>query len=308
MVLVKGVSSRLPPAHERTGAPTRVVVALEDVGEHSRAHVTIRSGEALTERRVPAGPCSALLDAIALIIVLALEGGATAPVESVGEPESKPATPNDEQQPGKKPERRAVTRRATPASKPTPRGTAESEASRWQFHPGIHLGSEARTAASPTLLLAGKVGLETRFDHDGWFSPSVRVEASYGVGPIAAEYGAPWDMRLELLRLLLCPVRHLQTATLRWRACLDVEAGQLAALSGARLEGATEPRLLWLGAGASVALEVVLARFISFEFGASSVAMFSRGRFVELQKRAYLLNEVAPVAVGLSFGTLTWIY
>ena len=305
--LVAAVQRRVPLAQERDAGETRIIVQIQDVGARSRAEVTLDSGDGVARRRIRPVACAALLDAVAVMIALTLDPPSVdTEAEPAREPES-PASPEEPSEPAEQP--LAPPASSAPPSRDEPQlPQRPSPPSLWRVHSGIIAGAETRTAATPILLVAGKLGFETRFDHPGWFSPSVRVEGSYGAGPTSSDFGAPWDFRLQLLRVLLCPVRTIPNAVIRWRACVVGEGGQLRASSGVVLEGASEPRMLWLGAGASVAAEVVLGRYLSFEIGASSVAMFQRGRFFEVRRRGDLLNETPPVALGLSFSAVSWFF
>lgn len=288
--LQREISARVPTALRNDAATTqvRVHVGSSDVG--LRGQLTIRGPEGESERDIEGSDCATVLQGIALMLAVYLDEPVQLP---------KPLPPAAKPPPLPAPKPPEITYREV--SRPTPQD-------RFVVGVGFLAGGQARTGASAVLLTAAHLGIGVRFEGPGWFSPSVRLLGSYGIGPVSSEVGAPWDFRLGLLRTLACPVQYVASASVRWHACAALEVGELSASGAVKLQGASKPRLLWLGGGAELALEVVLGRRLSLEVAASSVVLGKRGRFVEESDESFQLNEVPRASVGISLSALSWAY
>ncbi|HET9929879.1 MAG TPA: hypothetical protein VFQ35_04295, partial [Polyangiaceae bacterium] len=105
-------------------------------------------------------------------------------------------------------------------------------------------------------------------------------------------------------------------------ACALFEVGQLDASGAVKIDPGgvvnppeavnpellDAPKLLWIGGGAAIALDVALGRRLTLEVAATSLIVAKRARFVEASAAGTQLNEVPRAIVGLSITALTWIY
>ncbi len=320
---VGALHARVSDLREAPDAAWRVVVEVSGAGQLALGKIKIRGPAISLERRIPAARCAQVLDSMALILALVLEERSAPPDESAaqsadlglgatseaGFPTEEPVAAVDAPAP-KQPAKSAVSKVASPRERQyrvLAHGPRDRSGPSSVLVPriGVTSGAETRTAASPVLLVGAHLGVEAWFNRSKW-SPTLRLEGSYGTGPTSSQLGAPWDFRLKLLRLLACPLRYRDAQSFHWRACAVVEAGELEALSGARLEGKSSPRMVWGGAGAALAIEVPILRSFSLDVSGSSLVLFKRGRFLEVSRRADVVNEMPPVSVGLTLGTVVW--
>ena len=305
--LEREIRARVPQAVINNEAPTEVVVRIEqrDAGPHAR--LTIRARRGSTEREIDGVDCATVLRGLALMIAVHFDEHGTPPP-----PPPPPPKP--------KPKPKIETKSTGTTDNPDPKPKSPPATNRL----GLVGGGEARTGAAAVLLTSGQLGAQWRVEKpEGWFAPTIRILGSYGVGPISTNVGSPWDFRLRLVRAVGCPVRYVASPTLRWHACAVFEVGQLDASGavkidpggvvkktpgGVKLSDLAAPQLLWIGAGATIAVEFALGRRVGLELALTSVVVGKRARFVEASPTATQLNEVPRASVGLSLTALTWIY
>lgn len=309
--LEREIQARVPEVTINHTAPTQVLIAIERREAGLHGNLTIRAGAQSTERDIDAIDCPTIVRGIALMVAVYFD---QLPEE---EPPPPPPLPLPEPKPPEKEPKRSTT-------------TEYREVFREELDTlptvnriGLLAGGEARTGAAAVLMTSGQLGAEWRIERPkGWFAPSVRIQGSYGVGPISTNVGAPWDFRLRLVRATGCPVRYIASPTLRWRGCAVFEVGQLDASGAVKIDpgGVVDPpmpvdiarldapRLLWIGGGAAITLEFVLGRRLALEVAMTSVVLGKRARFVEASAAGTQLNEVPRASVSLSITALTWLY
>lgn len=313
--LVAAIQSSVANSSERPDAATRVVVELEDAGELSRGLIRVNGAAA---RSVGPAPCVEVLNAIAVIVALVLERldrlhdeDTSAEISEVSA-SAGPTTSNEDRKSAKTQGTQSPVRVAGGVRYTIGRRETEGEDDTGHFRLKLRVlaGGEGRLGASTTPMPAAKVGVEAELEQVSGFSPSLRLEGSYGAAPIKAEWGSPWDFRLKLLRLLACPL-HSSSSSLRWRACVQLEGGKFEALSGVRFHTdyyaslkLRAPRSWWRAGGANVGLELALSDWVGLEAMLSSVALFDRRTYVNISANGHVVHEQPPVIVGLSLATL----
>jgi hypothetical protein len=234
---VRARTDRLQLAGE-AGASTlyRVRAAAAAAGAHGTLEIVEPSGPA-SSRAVDAATCDEAVDALALIVALAIDPNAsTAPHALLSAPAPTPA-PAPEQPP---PAARPV------AMAPAPRATAQP--TRWRF--AATAGATFVTGAAPALLVGPAVSIEAAAEPPGTgvaAAPAVRLGFVRAASPtVSAGVGAArftWTVG----RLEGCPVRAALGA---WEAmpCVRFDGGVLEA-TGADVDVPSAASRPWLAVG-----------------------------------------------------------
>jgi hypothetical protein len=285
-------TSRFYVAEQAADARRFAVVIREGVRSYEGTLAVSSQGAVPEERRLSAHDCPALLDALALMMALAIDplaqprdAGVSSPARS--KPTLTSARPNTaetaEAEAGKK--RLAARRRAA-----------------WS---GGVMGS-ALPRLAPTWLL-GVRGTFELAAHAGAVRPALRLVAGYARSFTAHTPDGDASFRLLTGGLELCVI-GMPRAALELAACADFQAGQLLA-SGSRAPAARRAGRPWLAAGPSAAVRLRLERVLWLELGGALWVPLERDRFgfgdAEFHRVPWLSPELFLGLRG-SFTSAVW--
>ena len=236
-------------------------VVIRERGRRYEGELSVQSPGLPPEvRRLSGRECPALLDALALMMALAIDPLAQGPVAAAPvATSSAPAVPA------------AAPLAAADALAAGPRLAAPRRVA-WS---GGALGS-ALPRLAPTWLLGVRGSLEVAAPTPG-IAPALRIAAGYARSFVAHTADGDASFRLVSGSLEMCAI-GLPQASLGLAVCADFQAGQLLA-SGSRAPAARRAGRLWLAAGPSSALRLRLERALWLELGGALWAPLTRDRF-----------------------------
>lgn len=289
---VRARTARVRPAGPREAARTFDVAV--DAGPLARGRVTIiQDDQPVGTRSVQGDTCSEVVDAIALVVALAIDPRASPPRDSPG-PALQPALSESSPSvslPDPSPNPTAALPRAVPPIRPPstlpeiapPRNQRTSE----PIHDAVATDTtHARPAAShhafagadfavaagvaPSALLAGVPFVGWRANRSTWFDPSLRLAFfRAGTGAFDVQAGGTATFTITVGRLDACPVAFTHASRVRATVCARVEAGALDAAGGgiAAAQSSLRP---WFAAGPLARAEwsLVPPFFLDLEAGA----------------------------------------
>jgi hypothetical protein len=273
---VAAVSQRARGGREQNeGAEFRFRVELSHVGALLRGTLVIGSGEHEFRREIPEASCESVLDSMAVIASMVLEGGRAEPPE----PPLPPA-------PGPR----------APEAPPEPAPAAASKGFPVRFGGALGAGVQTGVAPRPSLSLAVGIDALARGAPRG---PSVRAYGEYAESGTERTSTGTAHFRLWAVELLGCSGR-LPAAEVGLRVCLALEAGDLAGTGTAKLESRTQ-HMLWVGAGAALRFEAALNGTTALELEAKALRLLRTDVFV-FDPNDVRIHEVPEWTLGLRAG------
>lgn len=232
-------------------------VVIREQSRRYEGELSVQSqGLAPEVRRLSDRDCPALLEALALMMALAIDPLAQGPAAAPSAPTTPAAAP-------------PVAADADLAARPR---VAARRRAAWS---GGALGS-ALPSLAPTWLLGVRGSLEVAAPTPG-IAPALRIAAGYARSFLAHTADGDASFRLVSGSIEMCAVGMPQ-ASLGLAVCADFQAGQLLA-SGSRAPAARRAGRLWLAAGPGSALRLRLERALWLELGGTLWAPLTRDRF-----------------------------
>lgn len=294
---IEAVRVRSSSAREVEGTSARVALSLQLLGGGSSVSgfldVRLEDGQQ-SRRGVPQASCRDVVNSMALIAAMVLEGGGLdAPVP------------------------RARTAPAAP-SRLGPRGTSRKDAklqavilgggrngqeagSPWRF--GIVLGGTIEPGVAPSLAWGVGAGLNLGVLGSGLVAPSFRLAARWvrdAETTTIGGYGAA-EFRLLAATALACPLRWPERAPVALRPCALLDVGELQ-VQGKDTLDPKRPQMLWLGFGLAARAEMRLQSWAAMELEARAVALTRHDEFLFQPNRS--VHDIPPIIFSLGAAVL----
>lgn len=264
-------------------------------------------------RLVRSASCEEALDAIALVLAVALSPELNPVPEPVPEPPPPPRRPPEPRQP--KPSPPEVRAQPAPPPEPTPPPEPPPPVEpvpppkpvvvdrpvepKVVPAPESAVGSAGAAASllwgpAPNVMPGVSIFATFRWNRDSVISPAVQLRASHfwSFGYVAP--GGVANFALDSGTVVLCPV-WLQEHRLSVQLCATGEAGRLLARGTETLNGKTKARP-YVALGASVAVEIEFARGIALTTFANGAAPLMRDSFQFLPAVFYEVPVVVLTA------------
>lgn len=270
------------------GAARRFDVRVERQAAWLNGELEVRAGSASPElRRVSDTTCDGVMDALALMMALALDPMAT-------------DAPKDDRAPS---EPAAPPLPAAVAGSPSPANTRLARPDTG-FAQAFGAQATAHTQLAPTWLLGVRGFVELAGRRRGAFSPELRLGGGYGRSFVAHSERGDATFRLLELVVASCPLRS-PPGWWRVGGCVQAEGGQLLA-SGSNAPGARSKGRAWLAVGPALELDLRLERLLSLVVGGALAFPLVRDRFGFGEEPIHEVPVVVPVVfLGLRAGAAT---
>jgi hypothetical protein len=234
--------------------PKQLLVKVRPDAEGYAAELTAPEPEkpALT-RSVSAPSCDEVVDALALIAVLALD-------------------PTDERKPDPPPPPPLLLEeREAPVSSPPP-------PSRWRWSGAVGAQTELVGGVAPGPLLGFPIYIELRAVREQLLAPSVRLAFVPTRTSTAVRAEGSAHFRWTLGRLEACPVEIVPRTTIHLRPCARVDAGVVYATGDLR-GNPRDARRGWVSVAALARAQWVIAQPLAVELGAGGVVPLTADTF-----------------------------
>lgn len=305
---VRAHSRRIELASDAQAVPHVHVSIRGGAGSQRIAELAIEQPDgARSERRLPARTCAAAVEALSLLIAMALDPSAAiaaAPVESA------PATAPEATPPATTPDRAQPP--ATSAEQAAPAVEREEEPGEEDEREPDPAAPFARFAAGVNGLLGTGlaprampgIGLYARLDLNGArrFAPALHLQLAYAFAHDLAQAGGEADFTLASAGLDACPL-GLRLPPFSAHACASASLGQLTAQGSGSYSPRTQHRL-WSSLGGRMLLVLALADWVELEAGFALVAPLARYRFAfrpEVFHRVAAVGLEGQLGVGARF-------
>jgi hypothetical protein len=291
------------------------VVDVEQRGGRTFGRLTVRNPEGRqTVREIEARDCSEAVDALALILALAVNpraadappGAMNPPTEGApraappGAPEAAPTAPAPAAQPTAP---SAAARAPTPATGPSPAPeapavtTSPRDTASWAFRAGLSAWGVGAIAPEP--LLGGRASGELLHLATQVTAPSFRAAVGYATHAGFVVDGGTAHFEYAGTSLEICPLRLPASGPLVFRPCAMGDLGFVFSRGTDTLDprGETRP---WVALGAGGRLEWALGRRVGLELDAGCTCPIWRDRFL-FGSRSFHRVGLASGVVALGF-------
>lgn len=294
--LASAILARVPDAVRIDDGEADVKLAAEIVAAGtSSLRVSLPQGASQREfHGVSCNEATAIVAFIAALVLDARPEGRLHATELAGLPEAPKPEPEPEEPPKEEPS-------AAIASSRRDGGLVASRSVKPSF--GLSAAVALESAVAPAPPMGALVGVNLRWDRQGWLAPELRAELLVtSTGSVAAKSG---ELNLSLMagRLGVCPLRYHSLRAFHGSLCGTFDGGRLHAQGDSNLNGFPSP-MPWVAGGAALRAELPLTTALELELLLSAKLLAFHDNFTLLpdQTVVYAVPLFSGgLALGLSF-------